>query len=50
MSSPRKNENQACLHRHDDGPVVYPADAFDSRLRGDSVPLGSRPAKTFTLS
>ena len=27
----------------EDGPVVYPADAltFDSRLRADSVPLGS---------
>ena len=23
----------------EDGPVVYPANAFDSRLRGDSMPL-----------
>ena len=25
----------------EDGPVVYPANAFDSYLRGDKVPLGS---------
>ena len=27
----------------EDGPVVYPANAFDSRLWGDKVPLGSSP-------
>ena len=27
-------------------PVVYPANAFDSRPRGDLVPLGSRPTKS----
>ena len=27
----------------EDGPVVYPANAFDSRLRGDLVPLASSP-------
>ena len=26
-------------HLHEDGPVVYPANAFDSHLRGDSAPL-----------
>ena len=30
----------------EDGPVVYPANAFDSCLRGDSVPLGSSPTKS----
>ena len=30
----------------EDGPVVYPATAFDSRLRGDSVPPGSSPTKS----
>ena len=31
----------------EDGPVVvYPANAFDSRLRGDQVPLGSSPTKS----
>ena len=30
----------------EDGPVVYPANAFDSRLRGDWVPLGSSPTKS----
>ena len=29
-----------------DGPVVYPANAFHSRLRGDQVPLGSSPTKS----
>ena len=29
----------------EDGPVVYPANAFDSRLRGDKVPPGSSPTK-----
>ena len=28
------------------GPVVHPANAFDSRQRGDSVPLGSSPTKS----
>ena len=28
-----------------DGLVVYPANTFDSRLRGDWVPLGSSPTK-----
>ena len=28
-----------------DGPVVHPVNAFDSPLRGDSVPLGSSPTK-----
>ena len=26
--------------------MVYPANAFDSRLRGDQVPLGSSPTKS----
>ena len=30
----------------EDGPVVYPANTFDSRLRGDQVPLGSSPTKS----
>ena len=30
----------------EDGPVVYPANAFDSCLRGDWVPLGSSPTKS----
>ena len=30
----------------EDGPVVYPGNAFDSRLRGDLVPLGSSPTKS----
>ena len=29
-----------------DGPVVYPANVFDSRLRGDKVPLGSNSTKS----
>ena len=29
----------------EDGPVVYPANAFDSRPQGDQVPLGSSPTK-----
>ena len=29
-----------------DGPVVYLFNAFDSRLRGDLVPLGSSPTKS----
>ena len=29
----------------EDGPVVYPANAFDSGLRGDWIPLGSNPTK-----
>ena len=29
----------------EDGPVVYPAKAFDSRQRGDYVPLGSSQTK-----
>ena len=28
------------------GPAVYPANAFDSRLRGDWVPLGSNPTQS----
>ena len=31
----------------EDGPVVYPANGFDSRLRGDSVLLGSSPTNYF---
>ena len=27
-------------------PMVYPANALDSRLRGDWVPLGSSPIKS----
>ena len=30
----------------EDGPAVYQANAFDSRLRGDLVPLGSSPTKS----
>ena len=30
----------------EDGPVVDPANASDSRLRGDQVPLGSSPTKS----
>ena len=30
---------------NENGPVVYPADVFNSHLRGDSVPLGSSPTK-----
>ena len=30
----------------EDGPLVYPANAFDSRLRGDYLPLGSGPTKS----
>ena len=30
----------------EDGPVVHPSDAFDSRLRGNSVLLGSSPTRT----
>ena len=30
----------------EDGPLVYPTNAFDSRLRGDQVPLGSSPTKS----
>ena len=30
----------------EDGPLVYPANAFDSRLRGDYLPLGSSPTKS----
>ena len=30
---------------HSHGPVVYPANAFDSRLRGDQVPCGSKSDK-----
>ena len=26
--------------------MVYPTNAFDSRLRGDQVPLGSSPTKS----
>ena len=26
--------------------MAYPADAFDSRLRGDKVPLGGPPTKS----
>ena len=33
-------------HLTEYGPVVYPANAFDSRLRGDQVPLGSSPTKS----
>ena len=32
--------------RIEGGPVVYPANAFDSRLRGDWEPLGSSPTKS----
>ena len=30
----------------EDGPVMYPANAFVSRLRGGYVPLGSSPTKS----
>ena len=30
----------------EDGPVVYPANAFASRLRGDKLRLGSGPTKS----
>ena len=30
----------------EDGLVVYPANAFDSRMQGDQVPLGSNPTKS----
>ena len=30
----------------EDGPVVYPANAFDCCLRGDKVPLGSSATKS----
>ena len=30
----------------EDGPMVCPANAFDSRLRGDKVPLRSSPTKS----
>ena len=30
----------------EDGPMEYPANMFDSPLRGDSVPLGSSPTKS----
>ena len=33
-------------HSFEDGPVVYPANAFDSRLQGDLVPLGSSPTNS----
>ena len=31
---------------NEDGPVVYQVNAFDTHLRGDSVPLGSSPTKS----
>ena len=40
-----KEANFARKLRFEDGPVVYPANAFDSRLRGDWVLLGSSPTK-----
>ena len=46
--SPRRRESNAFAgpSRSSDGPVVYPANAFDSRLRGDKAPLGSSPTKS----
>ena len=49
---PMKHLHPRCLDRPlgpsfwSDGPVVYPANAFDSRLRGDLLPLGSSPTKS----
>ena len=41
--SGRSDISHALMHcANEDGPVVYPANAFDSCLRGDKVPLGGR--------
>ena len=46
--SPRRRESSALAGytTGQDGPVVYPANALDSRLRGDQVPFGSSPTKS----
>ena len=40
------DKSQKWIHHFEDGLVVFPANAFDSRLRGDWVPLGSNPTKS----
>ena len=52
--SPRRQESNPLAGYTIGRPVVYPANAFDSRLRGDWVLLGSSPTqskkKTFRVS
>ena len=44
--SSRRRESCALAGYEDGSAVVYPANAFDSCLRGDSVPLDSSPTKS----
>ena len=44
--SEMEKDVQRLPYTFEDGPLVYPANAFDSRLGGDWVPLGSSPTKS----
>ena len=35
LDAPKVKKKKRQSHKREDGPVVYPANAFDSRLRGD---------------